>query len=659
MRADPRRQPASRSRRDRGLTLPELLIAVSLMGVIAAVLSAAISVTYRQARSTEGRANVARSESALDTWLPADLASTDVKDTTLPAVDLNPASTPCGGSCGGIDLNGSNALQLAWRDEGVVTRVQYQYIQVAGEWQLRRIACTGGSCRVNVVLHDLDGPPDPATYTPGSTRPTWVMDVATPTDPASLNLSDEARSVVVTIDGGGDVAGAGGGANSISLTAGGRTTGLIGVDDFTVPSFVRARSRCGGPVTLIVDDSGSINFGGDNMSNVVKPGVRAFVEAFRGTPTKLQIVRFDNNATVLGPSSPSTTANGGWHRYIDMTNEADVTALLAAVGGLSADYQTNWEDAFFRTLKEQNGSPAVIVPNRIVFFTDGVPSVNRASENGTWQSYNRNGAQINYNAGVYNRTVGWRGEDGTFHQESYDRADVLLDAHRSVDMIFVGVGGGLQSDNAWQYKAAASSNPNVTPPAAVNRKGDQILAYLLTNAPGSDPSGEVRATYDAGSKSYTNAETADFYVQTSFDQDAFAAAMRAAALKDCGGTLTIQTRLTDGTPVGEEVVYENSAYRDHTGADLGAAPRRVTTSSTFRTGTFDFEISDVSRWFTVDVVPSELQTLSTLNFVSWSCRAGATPKTTTAIPIASSSFKGMSVQVLPNEALSCIMTVSR
>jgi len=56
------------------MTLPELLISVSIIGLIAAVLSSAIIVTFRQGDSTEGRINVARAEQSINTWLPADLA---------------------------------------------------------------------------------------------------------------------------------------------------------------------------------------------------------------------------------------------------------------------------------------------------------------------------------------------------------------------------------------------------------------------------------------------------------------------------------------------------------------------------------------------------------------------------------------------------------
>ena len=63
---------------DAGMTLPELLISISIMGIIIGVISSALIVTLRQQDATEGRINVARSEQSVGLWLPGDLASAGV-----------------------------------------------------------------------------------------------------------------------------------------------------------------------------------------------------------------------------------------------------------------------------------------------------------------------------------------------------------------------------------------------------------------------------------------------------------------------------------------------------------------------------------------------------------------------------------------------------
>ena len=669
-------QRPSRKTRDRGLTLPELLIVVSIMGLLTGVLASALIVTLRQADNTEGRTNVALSATSIDTWLPADLASTDVNKTglrinniPLRPVDDRPDAEPCTTTCNGIDLSGTNALQLAWETtipggsgglpQTILTQVQYQYIEDNGDWQLRRIECIGGSpCTSIVVLRGLQPPADPSTFDPDNDQPVWVLEVSVPDNPDSLELADNARKIVVTINGGGDSDGAGGGANSISLTAGGRLTEVIDADEFTVPSFVRASSRCGGPVTLIVDDSGSI---GSALGPVVRPGVIAFIEAFRGTPTQVQLVAFQSRARVLGPNDSETSQNGGWHRYIDMTDDDRVDALIDSVQNgtdrLRASGGTNWEDAFFRAFHEADGSNADIQPSRVVFFTDGEATLNRTSSNGAWSTTYRTGDRIDFNDGLYDRSL-WPSETGNrFHQESWDRADIILDGHRTSDLIFVGVGPNLNNQIDWIHNPAVYGDRTAPPAQADQRLAWQAISHLLANG----PSGHVTAqlgTDDAGNPAYTNPEVADFYLQDSFDADAFGAAMRAAALKDCGGTLTIQTRDADtGDPVDDEFRFENPTYRNDAGTMIEAQARTVTTSVSFRTGTFDFDLSDSSRYFDVDVFPAQFQTNENYDFIEWSCRSGAESRTPSPRPIDGSTFEGFTVRVATNEAVSCTMTV--
>ena len=89
--------------------------------------------------------------------------------------------------------------------------------------------------------------------------------------------------MIVSINGGGDVAGAGGGINQISITAGGTVRSEIAANSVQgAPTFVEARSRCGGPMTLVIDESNSI---GASITDV-KAGVRTFVEALAGTPVQ-------------------------------------------------------------------------------------------------------------------------------------------------------------------------------------------------------------------------------------------------------------------------------------------------------------------------------------------------------------------------------------
>lgn len=479
------------TRPDRGMTLTELLIAVSIMGLIAAVLATSIIVTLRQHDNTEGRLNVARAEQNVSMWIPADLSSADT-------VDTNPGATPCGNPvCDGIDLsNGSNVLQLTWSevlDDGGIktTTVSYNFYQAPdGTFELRRIECVtaggGWDCSSNVVLRDLPGPPGTEGFTPGAahgadacmhdewvpnpaypsdppgapaqiqvtvgttacTRPTWVIVVSEPLEPCA-GLTDQAllecegdpsdpvgevkdaNRVVVSINGGGDGDGAGGGVNQVSITAGGTVRRTIPADSLLgAPTFVEARSRCGGPITLIIDQSTSIPSDGRTQ---VKNAARAFVETLQGTPTQIQVVEFDTRTDVLG---------GGWHHYYDMTVQADWEALKSAISAMSFGGDTNWEDALYRTFYAQNGSTPQIVPETVVFFTDGVPTVDRAM--GT--TYRATGSSLQALPLPYTNPPWPSHQGGVYHQGSYNRAEYIAAKVRAeqreyVRLIGVGVGG--------------------------------------------------------------------------------------------------------------------------------------------------------------------------------------------------------------------------
>ena len=68
---------------------------------------AAVIVIVRQQDNTTGRLNVARSETNVGLWLPADLAS--AKD-----VDLSPGASPCGTTCPPNAVTGGSNAQCFW-----------------------------------------------------------------------------------------------------------------------------------------------------------------------------------------------------------------------------------------------------------------------------------------------------------------------------------------------------------------------------------------------------------------------------------------------------------------------------------------------------------------------------------------------------------------
>lgn len=730
--------PAPPSGVDGGMTLVEVVVSLAIIGIVTLAISGVVVATLRQQDNTEGRLNVARAEQSIGMWFPADLASADT-------IDTSPSASPCGApTCDGVDLStGSNVLLLTWTTTGPsgpsTTAVSYHFRpQRDGRgFELVRVECTSGACAAQQILRDLPGPPGGAEFVPGvpagagcetsappCTRPDWVVVVSEPVAPDAVDTDGaptatnpstrkDANRITVTVNGGGDTDGAGGGINQVSITAGGTVrrrldpNGIVGT-----PTFVEARSRCGGPMTLIVDDSGSI---GRSLPSL-QAGVRRFVEVLAGTPVQLQIVRFDNRASVLGTAE--------WHRYVDMTDTAAVAGLLDAIGGLEAGGGTNWEEALFRTFFAADGTTAPLLPETVVFFTDGVPTRDRLqyrSEPGALPAFPPPPGPE------------WAAHNGSpFSQVAFDRADHIATQFRpTVRLIGVGVGAGITSTSTWvedpgagyrwvweraarRYQhvvdgdttwvtaveyAAGNSTPDATdgwidtggeeyvtaseavdwiewpgdrigpddqyrsrqvygePPydgyddAVTAVTGNDVILSRLISA--SDRG--VPAVWDSGR--YVNAEVADMYVLPTWTQ--FGAAMESVALGACGGTLTLRTQLPDGSVPATPFHYQQRSITDSGGVPLDAEQSVVTTSRTSTSGTFDLPVPD-GQHVTVEVLPQVTAEVAGFTPGAWTCRVGVAERAAESIPLEDApGWTGVRVRVGANEAVSCRLEVSR
>lgn len=621
-----RRKTVSRSN-DRGMTLVELLVTVSLIGLVTTVISAAIIVVFRSTDSTEGRLSLARSEQSFTTWMPADLAAVnvDVASTHDPKndpfqlvsgfvpIDNSEAGQPCDSgdiSCPvGFVADGTNQVTLRWRTlttpgpTTLQTNVSYRLVGVGDGYQLVRYQCSGpvggaATCFSIPVLRDLDGD--------------WSMTTSVPTfdavEPEYENMAGQ--QVSVTIDGGlGDASAAAGGSDTVTLTAGGVSMEAISSGAPTgSPSFVREPSRCGGPIVIMVDNSNSI--GSTDMPRV-RDAVIDFIDAFRLTPVQLQIIKFSTNARVLGDG-----ANG--NGYFDMSEIAGVDAAKAQITATNLPNEsgseggTNWEAGWYRALVEDGKPGPQVMPNTVVFFTDGVPTYYLDNPSGDYGSVT--------------------GPGGVFTREGFDEAALVAAPFRRPtppSIIGVGVNGrgdGLNVLRTWS--------------PGVEKNGRQILAQLVDGT-------------DTGVPADSNPPSvANLYLLDGFG--GLTAALQEIALKDCGGTLTVRTRLAtggDGQKFGPEVVYENVGVTEGDGA-----PRTVATSGSFPTGTFDF---DSSTAITTTVKPQVSSSLAGYELDRWDCRAGPTDLLETEFDIDDSvDFKAVEVTVSPNQAASCTMWIT-
>jgi prepilin-type N-terminal cleavage/methylation domain-containing protein len=187
---------------DRGVTLPEMLVALTILAIIIIPLSDALIGFVRNTDATTRRMNESHDIQLASTYFARDVQKLGVRDWSSPTLALlrsiDNSSYPCTGS-------GTSVLTLAWDDPTSVSgaptviRVTYLVRDVGGEHQLRRLLCRGSATVESdlVVVHNLVGTPAAplcatATGTPmscagtGVSVPQRVTLTVSIKDPASL-----------------------------------------------------------------------------------------------------------------------------------------------------------------------------------------------------------------------------------------------------------------------------------------------------------------------------------------------------------------------------------------------------------------------------------------------------------------------------------------
>lgn len=126
-----------RRREDEGFTLVELIISISVMGLIATVIAAVVTSAFTNNPMNELRADVAHTLKGVVTWLPQDVDSTPPTGfNTDPATASGCTSSP-----------GKNLLRMEWNEAtgGVVNRyvANYRWVTVGSTEIIQRVTCRG------------------------------------------------------------------------------------------------------------------------------------------------------------------------------------------------------------------------------------------------------------------------------------------------------------------------------------------------------------------------------------------------------------------------------------------------------------------------------------------------------------------------------------
>jgi prepilin-type N-terminal cleavage/methylation domain-containing protein len=611
----PDRQPATTGR-DSGFTLPEMLIAMVISGILVVSISMAFTTVLR----TQGQATDRLAESKdimfVQTWMPVDLSSaletfSQVDETALLA-ELAAFDPPMAYNA---TLPGVNVITIIRPDleagSGAYYLVAYRYHEVNGEWRISRfeIRNPGTASEVVKVVGVAHEVPPPPPGWDGTQPPTHAVQV---TARNQVILRPIGEDVTLTFESGNQFRTGGAGLSAENQLPTDYSGG------FTDPSA--PPSRCGGRIAMVIDTSGSVpaNRGGIPTETAAV----SFIDGFTGTPTTMSINGFDREAygMILDTSKAFGTvargsSNGTRAPFVSLLNPGapidtmkkritDLDDLDGAWPGGGANISlrdpngdrimwdqigagTNWEDGLYMVLRESDGTPyGVDQPSLVVFITDGQPTAIRTASGGS-------------------------SEVGTVTAKN--AAIPIANELRSKGARTIGVIVGT---------AATSST---------------YVGYLKEVVGPIEWNGGVRAD---GSVDVGNAATADVF------KGSFAALgpiLRSILIAECGGTITVQKRID----TGGSLVNPTSGKWSYS-TDLGVRELdRASTSSI----TFDFSFGAGITQRAVQIVEAPVA-----GYV-WDraeCTSGGVPLTTPAQPNADGS-PGATITVGADQAVSCLM----
>ena len=175
------------------------------------------------------------------------------------------------------------------------------------------------------------------------------------------------------------------------------------------------------------------------------------------------------------------------------------------------------------------------------------------------------------------------------------------------------------------------------------KTNQRILADLVA------PGGATYAVYNTTTQSYGDVREVNMFVETNWAR--FNDAIRDVALGECGGTVTIQTKVGSGaaaTSVNDPFTYSNLAHQT------------VETSSAYKSGTFDVVLPGAAS-STIQINVENQSTLTAWQFVNWVCTekgAALTAPAMQVLPPDSTGWRGITLNVAANTAISCIQTVA-
>lgn len=594
-----------------GFSLPEVLIAVTLSGILVASIATAFSVVIRSTPVIEARLSESKDVTFLQAWIPIDLSTAINSYDDIDDVELKNKLTSNEPNVSYLaDLDGTNVLTLVVPDpsNGTLQIIAYRYILEDDEGRLVRFRIENPG-QVGAEVVSLVG----VAYEVAQPDPTLNWQDG---DPVDFAFAIEARNQASLRPVGEDITVLFQSGNEFRTGGAGLSAekNLTPNDPVTLPDPTAPPTRCGGRVALVLDTSYSVPR--SNGGAALETAATGFLDAFTGTPTDVTILGFDQIAYQLYPNLNGI--RGEYFSLLDSTTDADgngngdvddaknnILALPdldtttaqtgsyyygdgnAAVGWTqrrtpevgTVPWQggTNWEDALHAPFFDQGGTIRAQTPELVVWVTDGDPNRQRATDFG-----------------------------GTSTVSDLQAAVNAANAGRSTGARVIGVLVG---------------PPN---PDREQRIADVVGANRWT---GTGPD-------DIG-----NAVAADYFAS---DFSQLGAVLRSIMAAECGGTVTVRKELTDGsTPTTGKWNYSTE-----TGD-------QVLDASATKSVTFDFQFGASESSKTV-VIHEEV--LAGYSFVRADCEVNGTPITDPSIITQSpGGVPGVELVIEPDQAVSCVM----
>ncbi len=607
--------PASQhtNERDAGFTLPEMLIAMMISGILVVAIAVAFTTVLRTQASATDRLAESKDITFVQTWLPVDLSSAIASfDDADPAALAASIATVQDANGVPMSINtvlpGTNVLTVVRPDlevgSGTYYIVAYRYEQVNGRWQISRYEIRNPgtpSETVKTVGVAREIPAPPAGWQPNQ-KPLHAVNVQSRTQ----YIRPVGEDVKVEFESGNEFVSGGGGLSAENELPQNYEGGL------TNPSA--PPSRCGKRIALILDTSGSVPAGNGGVP--LETAAVSFIDGFTGTPTTFSINGFDREAYGMLTTPGNYVTNGERAPFISVLNSGpQVDAMRKRVTDLdnrdgswnqnNADSPTvdgihwdqigvgtNWEDAWFMTYKRSDGTPyGVDNPELVVFITDGQPTLQRTAAGGS---------------------------AGAGASDAANLARTQAEDARRAGARTIGVMVGNVSNNA-------------------------TYVEYLTRVVGTkvwDGSVASNGTVVVG-----NAATADLF-KGSFAQ--LGPILRSILIAECGGTLTVQKRIDTGSGL---VQPDSGAWQYTT--DIGDRELDIAASSSI---TFDYVFSNGEATKEVFIIEAPV---AGYVFDRAECTAGGEPIASTNLTTDPRDgdvlVAGVRVTLAVDEAVSCKM----